>query len=296
MDRKLIYKKTNEFIKGRMTPMVMSFIVIGLINGVLSSVFESNSIIIGIVLSIITSILFGGYTIEMFKTFKEGRAFKVMGFLGHIGDHFSAIATVAALVAGATYLVGQLIGLFIVLIPGLLPFLLIVSFIIGIFFDLFATFAYIVIADKDIRKGNEALMEARAISKGYVKDYFMLVLKYSWPIMLVFLALIVSLYPLIIAVLEWVAGGSVGMIDPFLMVNDNLFFFMFLLLILLLVVGVYFGIKIYAATVIFYNNIVGNELDFIVFADFVVPSKPEDVITVETVEVTIESDDDLDQA
>ena len=70
---------------------------------------------------------------------------------------------------------------------------------------------------------------------------------------------------------------------------------MFLLLILLLVVGVYFpGIKIYAATVIFYNNIVGNELDFIVFADFVVPSKPEDVITVETVEVTIESDDDLD--
>lgn len=263
MNRKQIYARVKEFSSGRMGSMVFGLIIISLIYTAVANIFvDIDNLMIDLFLSVFSSLMFSGYTIEVYKTYKEDRGFKVFAFLSHIFENISSLTLISLIVALISLAAGFVIGLVIVIVPGLALVMGILTIVVTLFVNLFSTIAFIAVADNKADDGISALTYAKGISKGYLSDYFMIIMKYTWPVMLAFLAVIISFIPLFVTIFSNIEFIDYMTPDQlFSLIDLNNVLIILLLFIVFGVLAIYYGVKVYCASAIFYTEISGANDD-----------------------------------
>lgn len=213
MDRKSIYSKTDDFIKGRWWSIVVVHIISAIIGAVIVGIFmqifvgkifvpliyaiESEDayamlamigqiisyLSIGILVStILTGLLKAGLSMEVLEAYNTGIDIKTGNVINKIKDNFTAILIVVVITAAVNYLIAKI------------PFVSSFSSIITTVFGLAISFSFFLLQDKKAEDGISAITESFNATSGHKFDLFMIGLYYYFRPFIGLLIMFVGLF------------------------------------------------------------------------------------------------------
>lgn len=213
MDRKNIYSKTNDFIKGRWWSIVIVHIISAIISAVIIGIFMQvfvgkifvplmyaieaedayamlamigqiiSYLSIGILVStVLTGLLKAGLSMEVLDAYNTGKDIKTGNVINKIKDNFASIIIIVVITAGVNYLVAKI------------PFISSFSSIITTVFGLAVSFSFYLLHDKKVEDGISAITESFNATSGYKFDLFLIGLYYYFRPFIGLLIIFVGLF------------------------------------------------------------------------------------------------------